>query len=113
MVFMIVGWIALWRWRSWGLLGFYSVSLALLQGLLGFQGNLEAPELAGLPWTAALLATAIDVGISVGVFAIVGAIIVWRRGGKFERKAPREAEIDAELAQIRAEAAAREGSQGQ
>jgi len=113
MIFMIVGWIALWRWRSWGLLGFYSAALALLQGFFGFQSNLEAPELAGLPWTVALLATAIDVAILVGVFAIVGAIIVWRRGGKFERKAPGEAEIDAELARIRAEAAARESGQGQ
>jgi hypothetical protein len=113
MVFLIVGWIALWRWRSWGLLGFYSAALALLQGFFGFQTNLAAPELAGMPWTVALLATAIDVGLFVGVFAIVGAIIVWRRGGKFEGKSPSEAEIDAELARIRAEAAARDGIQGQ
>jgi hypothetical protein len=64
--------------------------------------------LATTPAYAVALGLAIDFALNVGVFAVVGAIIVALRGGKSEQRSPSEKEIDAELARIRAEAARRD-----
>lgn len=110
LVTAVVLWIALWRWRSWGALAFFTLVLATIQTVFGYLSNSAAPEAAGWPWYMVLAATLVDVSVNVGIFAAVGAIIVWLRGGKFERKVS-EADIDAELARVRAEAAARNDRQ--
>lgn len=107
MIFAIVFWIALWRFRSWSFLFAFAAVLAVLVGVTAYFGNAAAPELAGLPWFAVLIATLIDVALNVGIFAAVGAAIVHFRGGKLEKKVS-ESEIDAELARVRADAAARD-----
>lgn len=106
MIIAIVLWIALWRFRSWSFLFGFTAVLAVLLGVIGYFNNAASPEAAGLPWIAILIATLIDVALNVGIFFVVGAAIVHFRGGKIEKKVS-ESEIDAELARIRAEAAAR------
>ena len=107
MLIKIILWIALWRWRSWNALASFSVALAAIQLFFGYVSVSAMPQTEGWPWYAVLAATSVDVALSVAIFATVGAAIVWFRGGKVEKRVS-EAEIDAELARVRAEAKARE-----
>jgi len=85
---------------SWGLWGFFSIVAASLGLWAGFSAHLE-PIVAA---TAAFMQGAI--------FCALGALIVFLRlrfgkGGRSRQ----DKDIDAELARMRAEAAAREGQQ--
>lgn len=102
----IIGLVMLWFRPSWGFLGIFALGLAVLRALISYFAVSALPDFAGQPLLIAF-AIAVDVAINVGIFAVLGAIVVAIRGGKIERN-PSEKEIDAELARFRAEAAARD-----
>jgi len=104
----IIGLIMLWFRPSWGFLGIFACGIGILSALIGYLGVANSPEAAGQPFPVLLAATAIGVAIDVGLFSILGAIVVAIRGGKIEKRVS-DKEIDAELARVRAEIAAREG----
>ncbi len=81
---------------SWGLWGVFSIIGAVLFLIAGIG--------AGLPPMVAALNAAIEGAIFCGL----GALIVWLRLMFSKGKSRQDKEVDAELARIRAEAAARE-----
>lgn len=105
----IIGLVMLWFRPSWGFLGIFALGIAVLSALGSCVAILNAPEMEGAPLAVTLLTVALAVAIDVGIFAILGAIVVALRGGKIEKKVS-EQELDAELARVRAEIATREPS---
>ncbi|MGD9814651.1 MAG: hypothetical protein AB7Q23_14270 [Hyphomonadaceae bacterium] len=105
----IIGWIMLWFRPSWGFLIFFGLCIGVLSLVISvfMLGGMGIFEL--VPLSEIIVALGTDFLLNVGVFVVIGAIIVVVRGGKLEKRAPSDREIDAELARIRAEAAAREG----
>lgn len=108
LVFLIVFWMALWRWRSWGMLGWFTSVYLAVRATGVILEHLDRTSAGGSPWADFPWGAATDAAIDVAFLSLGGAAIVALRGGKFEKKVS-EAEIDAELARVRAEAAAREG----
>lgn len=85
---------------SWGLWGLFSISAAVLFVLSGLFAGLDP------------IVTAVGAAIQGAVFCGLGALIVFLRlkfgkGGTSKQ----DKDVDAELARIRAEAAAREAQQ--
>ncbi len=106
MMLNIFGWVLVFMRPSWGFLTFFALCITILAAIFNlFWGASEGA--LGNP--VILMAVAIAAGIDFAVFFAVGAIIVLLRGARKDGgKSPSEKEIDAELARIRAEAAARE-----
>lgn len=106
----IIGWVLIWMRPTWNFLFYYAIAIGVFSLLISFFLGGGIALLATMPPLAVVLALAIDFAWNVGVFAIVGAIIVAVRGGKSEERTPSAAEIDNELARVRAEAAKRESA---
>lgn len=104
----IIGWIMLWFRPSWGFLIFFGLCIGVLSLVISLLMLGGVGVLSAVPIGELATALGADFAWNVGVFVAIGAIIVALRGGKLEKRAPNEKEIDAELARIRAEAAARE-----
>jgi len=97
----IIGWVMLWSRPSWGFLLFFGLCVGLLTlvlsvFLLGGVGVFQR-----VPVQDIAVALGGDFVWNVGVFIGVGAVIVMVRGGKIEKRAPTDQEIDAELARMR------------
>jgi hypothetical protein len=100
----IIGWIMLWFRPSWGFLFFFGACIGLLSLAVSVLLLISVGALSSVTLPELLAALASDFAWNVGVFAVLGAVIVGIRGGKIERN-PTETEIDAELARFRARAA--------
>ena len=107
MFLLIVGWAMLWFRPAWWFWSGFSLCYAALTGFIYYVRAANDPQSADLPMEVVLLAAAIDTVVGVAIFAAVGAIIVVVRTRR-AKPGRKEAEIDAELARMRAEAAARE-----
>lgn len=106
----IIGWVLIWTRPTWNFLFYFAIAIGVLSMVASlFLGGGMALLATEQPLTV-LLALGVDFVLNVGVFAAVGAIIVAIRGGKSEERTPSEAEIDNELARVRAEAAKRESA---
>ena len=108
MMLNIFGWVMVFMRPSWGFLTFFALCVTILSTVFNLfwgasQGALGDPVM--------LMALAIAAALEFAIFFVVGAVIVLLRGAKKDGgKAPSEKEIDAELARVRAEAAARDQS---
>lgn len=106
----LIGWVLIWMRPTWNFLFYYSIAIGVFALLISF---FLGGGIALLPTTPPLEFVAfygIQFVLNVGVFAVVGAIIVAVRGGKSEQRSPSSAEIDSELARVRAEIAKRDGA---
>ncbi len=81
---------------SWGLWGLFSIVALALGVWAGFNAGLDP------------ITTAVAAGIQGVIFCALGALIVFLRLKFGKGRSRQDKDVDAELARIRAEAAARE-----
>ncbi|KAF0170228.1 MAG: hypothetical protein IV086_07775 [Hyphomonadaceae bacterium] len=106
MLLMVFGLLLVLMRPNWNFLFFFAGCIAALWAVQVILGAIEFH--AEYPVPQILFSGTIMIVVRVGVFLAIGALIVKLRGGKAEEKGPSAQEIDAELAKMRAEKAARE-----
>ncbi len=106
MLLIVFGLLLVFMRPNWNFLFFFAGCMAALWAVQVILGAIEFH--AEFPVPQVLFSGIIEIVLRVGVFLAIGALIVKLRGGKAEEKSPSAEEIDAELAKVRAENAARE-----